>query len=542
MVNSTQSAAAAKATRPRRRPWLSREQRDAIAAVTTSTHASSYALHHTPETRHDVSFPGEDEPHISGEASYPAPHPCLQDIPEASPSTGALRLLHHLSADGGRLDAAAETIGMWMTSHADVEAFSISLHATDPGEPQEWLNLGRRTWFRSWSAPDAVVRTMDLEQNPEAAALPWTGLLLHSGCPAVLIPDAELLPEVAVHDRAGLALTGTRALAIVPLLSAGSLVGSVSVSRSVPGEFSGTTVADLRVLATVLLHHVLLAQQMENFAAAYSRGSAARAASAQVIGRLAHEVVTPLAAIAHLGENISLTTAVALSAPRADDESLPVEVVEVLDQAGRDGAKIRDEAMSLRRLLGSVHESGSSPQGGSGVVRVGELFTEAAEACAAGARARRVSISIVDGADLWVTAPSTPILHALVAAVTNAVQHASPAAEPIVVSLSAFAQSSESGQLRARLSVHDDGVGLPAERAAESFEPFVKFSPAGGPGLGLTMARALVESAGGTMGMVTATCADMAAAARDIADELVTVPVGTTVWIDLPAAPRPGEA
>ena len=51
---------------------------------------------------------------------------------------------------------------------------------------------------------------------------------------------------------------------------------------------------------------------------------------------------------------------------------------------------------------------------------------------------------------------------------------------------------------RARLSVIDDGPGVPAEIAAQLFEPFVS-ARAGGTGLGLVASRRIAERHGGSL-------------------------------------------
>lgn len=60
---------------------------------------------------------------------------------------------------------------------------------------------------------------------------------------------------------------------------------------------------------------------------------------------------------------------------------------------------------------------------------------------------------------------------------------------------------------RVRIVVEDDGPGLPADRIDEAFQPFVRLEPSrsretGGLGLGLSIARGIVQSHGGAIALV----------------------------------------
>jgi signal transduction histidine kinase len=74
-----------------------------------------------------------------------------------------------------------------------------------------------------------------------------------------------------------------------------------------------------------------------------------------------------------------------------------------------------------------------------------------------------------------------------------------------------------------RLEISDSGPGIPASLMARVFEPFVRLrTDVAGSGLGLTIAKELVEAMGGKIGLSA------------------NPPAGTTMWFELPAAVSAG--
>ncbi|GGC05805.1 two-component sensor histidine kinase [Oxalicibacterium flavum] len=83
-------------------------------------------------------------------------------------------------------------------------------------------------------------------------------------------------------------------------------------------------------------------------------------------------------------------------------------------------------------------------------------------------------------------------------AITNLVDNAVRYGEHVRIDLG----RDEQGQIV--IALRDDGPGIPPERIADAFEPFVRLDPArnrdnGGTGLGLTTARSCVEAHGGSL-------------------------------------------
>lgn len=130
--------------------------------------------------------------------------------------------------------------------------------------------------------------------------------------------------------------------------------------------------------------------------------------------------------------------------------------------------------------------------------------------------AARAAPMLTIGADaLRVKADPARIAQVLRALLANAYQY-SAAPQPVRVSLSADAQDG------VELAVTDEGIGMTAAQAARVFERFYRADPSGnlpGSGLGLSIAREIVELHGGTISLDS------------------TPGTGTTVRVRLPAAP-----
>ncbi|HWA75628.1 MAG TPA: PAS domain-containing sensor histidine kinase [Polyangiaceae bacterium] len=102
---------------------------------------------------------------------------------------------------------------------------------------------------------------------------------------------------------------------------------------------------------------------------------------------------------------------------------------------------------------------------------------------------------------------------AFVNLLANAAQAIPPDATTRTVTVRALAGE------RVRIEIQDSGSGVPTELAAALFHPFVTTKPMGvGKGLGLYLAKSIIETAGGEIGFHAAK------------------PRGTTFWVELPRA------
>jgi PAS domain S-box-containing protein len=123
-------------------------------------------------------------------------------------------------------------------------------------------------------------------------------------------------------------------------------------------------------------------------------------------------------------------------------------------------------------------------------------------------------------APCYVRADRTRLKQVLINLVTNAIKY-TPAGGNIGVEISASA----GGQGRVRISVRDDGAGLPPEKLSQLFQPFNRLGQETGAevgtGIGLVMSKRLVEMMGGHIGVES------------------TVGTGSVFWFELNTATGP---
>jgi signal transduction histidine kinase len=82
---------------------------------------------------------------------------------------------------------------------------------------------------------------------------------------------------------------------------------------------------------------------------------------------------------------------------------------------------------------------------------------------------------------------------------SNAIRH-TPSGGSVVVSAEPAEPSETVGDGRAvAITVEDTGAGIPPEALPHVFDRFVKAADSGGAGLGLAIAKSLVEAHGGTI-------------------------------------------
>ncbi len=250
----------------------------------------------------------------------------------------------------------------------------------------------------------------------------------------------------------------------------------------------------------------VLGRRAEAYAAAAetARQAAERAdrSKSEYLAGLNHELRTPLNAVIGFGELLQ----------RDQDETTndrQRESVEHIITAGRHMTDIADQVLDLARMETGRIELTSDPIDTALMVKSSTGLIESE------AEARGISVEAV------VPEPAP-------------VAYADPVrAKQVLLNLlsNAIKYNRQNGNVRVavmnadnavRFEVADTGEGVPAERHDELFEPFNRLdagsSNVKGSGIGLSIARTIVEAMGGRLGVDS------------------TVGEGSTFWFELPAA------
>ena len=231
----------------------------------------------------------------------------------------------------------------------------------------------------------------------------------------------------------------------------------------------------------------------------------ANAAKSEFLSRMSHELRTPLNAIIGFGQLLQIDA--------SDDEQL--ESVNHILRAGRHLLSLVNEILDVAQIEAGKMTISLEP------VSVEEVVTEALELIAPLAAERPVGVRAVPPQErIYVLADRQRLLQVVLNLLGNAVKYDEPGG---VVELSW--QPGAEG--RARLSVRDSGPGIAADELESIFAPFERLehedNATEGTGLGLALARSLVDAMGGTIGAVS------------------TVGEGSTFWIELAAAEEPAS-
>ena len=237
--------------------------------------------------------------------------------------------------------------------------------------------------------------------------------------------------------------------------------------------------------------------------AARSEAEAANRAKSEFLAVMSHELRTPLNAIGGYAELIEMGIRGPVTAQQQED--------------------LRRIQTSQRHLLGLINEVLNYARLETGTVHfdladvpVREAVIGAELLVAPQARSKGLTLAVTDCApDLEVRADAEKLRQIVVNLLSNAVKFTDPGGHVEV--------SCDRDDARVRVRVRDTGIGIPADKIAAIFDPFVQVRadltrPHEGTGLGLAISRDLARGMGGDL----------------VAES--TPGVGSTFTLTLPAA------
>jgi PAS domain S-box-containing protein len=236
--------------------------------------------------------------------------------------------------------------------------------------------------------------------------------------------------------------------------------------------------------------------------AARAEAERANRAKTAFLSRMSHELRTPLNAILGFSQLVALD--------ELSDEQR--SYVGYIDGAGRDLLELINEVLDLSRV-----EAGGMAVAAD-VVPVGDVIAEVATLVGPLAGPRGIEIDAPSpGHDVTVIADRQRVKQVLLNLVTNAVKYNHATGRVKV-------RCRHAGT-HLRITVNDTGPGIAAELVHRLFRPFERLDADArqveGTGIGLALAKGLVEAMGGTIGVKS------------------TLGRGSSFWFELPTA-EPG--
>jgi len=339
------------------------------------------------------------------------------------------------------------------------------LHAAVRADPNAMVlydypeGRSKRAAFRQTTPPPkgfGWIVGVGVEDDEMFAPARWLGVILIVGTSAIL---AGLVLGAVIVSR-----TVSRPLAAL----------SAEADRIAQGEL-GARVAPAGPAETVALAHTFN-RMAEDLSASRERLVRAEkeAAWREMARQVSHEIKNPLTPM-------KLSISLLERARREGSPEFDAIFRRSLDTIDRQIASLRQIASDFRAFAGA-------PQRRRGPVDVAAAMQEAAALYEASAAEKRVHL-VRDGEPVRVSADREELVRAIVNLVDNAVS-AAPEGSDIQL-------ASRMNDGRVRISVRDDGPGVPAELRSKLFTPYFS-TRTHGTGLGLAIVRRIAEDHGGS--------------------------------------------
>jgi len=272
---------------------------------------------------------------------------------------------------------------------------------------------------------------------------------------------------------------GLRAACVVPLVARGRMIGAMCALQAASGrrfsEEDGAGIVELAQHAALALDNVRLFGESRD---ALRDAEVANRAKDEFLAMLGHELRNPLAPIV-----TSLEVMARRDAP-ADRER------KVIERQVAHLSRMVDDLLDVSRIASGKIELRRER------VDVRDVVTRALELSEPALQGRRPPDVRVPEAPVWVSADPVRLTQVVCNLLNNAAKFSLPE-QPIAVELQSTADE-------ARLTVVDHGAGIAPALLPHVFERFVQgeqplHRASGGLGLGLAIAKNLVELHGGTI-------------------------------------------
>lgn len=295
----------------------------------------------------------------------------------------------------------------------------------------------------------------------------------------VVIGDLTSLPERFAAEQA-LIRAGIRAVVIVPLQVDGRVIGSLNLGSRQPHRFGDEEVRVAEEVAYLVAIAVQQAQLMKKLRDTNQALQVALKSKEEMILYVSHELRTPLTVVEGY---LSLLREEVLGplVPEQHEalESMTVQTQRLLNQINR--------LLALQRVDAEPFQQD--------VVDVGMLVQWLKRTWQVHAQKAGIALHVqVDAPSLMVMGDVDMLQQMLNELVDNALKF-SPRGSHVWVR--AWQEGEE-----ARVSIQDEGTGIPAEILPHLFQHFLQVNgglnrPVGGMGIGLALCRKVVEAHGG---------------------------------------------